>query len=147
MLPGQAVLLEKLSIRPFSYAMVIKTIYDNGSVYDAAVLDISAQDIMASFLRSCQEIASISLEIGYPTIASIPHSINNAFKTLVGIVATEGFTYSFDQAKPYLEFLADPSKFAVAAAPVASSAKVEAKKEESEEETAGVGGLFDDDDY
>ena len=92
------------------------------------------------------------LQIGYPTVASVPHSIINGYKRVLALsVETD---YTFPLAEKVKAFLADPSAF-VAAAPVAAAptaapaattaapAKVEAK-EESEESDEDMGfGLFD----
>ena len=43
---SQAALLQKLSIEPFTYGIVLKSVYDNGSVFDAKVLDIT-DDVLA----------------------------------------------------------------------------------------------------
>ncbi|KAK8827755.1 hypothetical protein WA577_007302 [Blastocystis sp. JDR] len=155
-LPGQAALLDKLNIRPFSYGMAIKHVYDDGAIYDPVVLDLKESDILAKFFSGVNKVAALSLAIGYPTLASLPHSINNAFRKLVAIVIAEGMNYSFEKAEPFKAFLADPSAFAVAAAPAAADAAApaaEEKKEEEEEEEEDVdmsgGGLFggDDDDW
>ncbi|KAK8805645.1 hypothetical protein WA158_002301 [Blastocystis sp. Blastoise] len=154
-LPGQAALLDKLNIRPFSYGMKITLVYDDGAIYDPKVLDLKESDILGSFFAAVNKVAAISLACGYPTLASMPHSINNAFKKLVAIVANEGIDYTFPKAEPFLAYLADPSAFAVAAAPAASTdapAEEEKKEEEEEEEEdlGGAGGLFggdDDDDW
>jgi len=110
---SEAVLLQKLNISPFTYGMICKTVYDNGSVFDPAVLDLTDDDIVAKFATGLRNVAAISLEIGYPTLASIPHSLANAFKTLVA-VAVECETFSFEKAEPFKAYLADPSAFAVA---------------------------------
>uniref|UniRef100_A0A8D2B3T1 Large ribosomal subunit protein uL10 n=1 Tax=Sciurus vulgaris TaxID=55149 RepID=A0A8D2B3T1_SCIVU len=97
-----------------------------------------------------RNVASVCLQIGYPTVASVPHSIINGYKRVLALsVETE---YTFPLAEKVKAFLADPSAF-VAAAPVAAAttvapaaaapAKVEAK-EESEESDEDMGfGLFD----
>jgi len=141
---SEAALLQKLNIRPFSYGLVIQTVYDNGSLFDPAVLDLTEEDLVSKFVTGLRNVAAVSLEIGFPTLASIPHSVANAFKTLVAI-AVECETFSFAKADPYKAFLADPSAFAVAAAPAAggAAAPVEAKKEEEEEEEADLGGGMD----
>jgi len=141
---SEAALLQKLNIRPFSYGLVIQTVYDNGSLFDPAVLDLTEEDLVSKFVTGLRNVAAVSLEIGFPTLASIPHSVANAFKTLVAI-AVECETFSFAKADPYKAFLADPSAFAVAAAPAAggATAPVEAKKEEEEEEEADLGGGMD----
>ena len=57
----------------------------------------------------------VSLAIGYPTAASAPHSIANGLKNLMAIAAETDKTFpATERLKPYL---ADPSAFAVAAAP------------------------------
>ncbi|XP_007448240.1 PREDICTED: 60S acidic ribosomal protein P0-like isoform X3 [Lipotes vexillifer] len=101
-----------------------------------------------------RNVASICLQIGYPTVASVPHSIISGYKRVLALsVETD---YTFPLAEKVKAFLADPSAF-VAAAPVAAAstaapaaaaaaaapAKVEAK-EESEESDEDMGfGLFD----
>ena len=150
-LPGQAALLEKLNIRPFSYGMVLKHVYDDGAIYDPVVLDLNEAAIMTKFFNGVNKVAALSLAIGYPTLASLPHSLNGAFRKLVAIVVAEGMTYSFEKAEPFKAFLADPSAFAVAAAPAATEAAAEAapaQEEEEEEEEVDMsgGGLFGDDD-
>lgn len=118
---SEAALLTKLGIRPFSYGLVIESVYDNGSIFSAAVLSIDKNVIVSRFTQALNAVAAISLEIGYPTQASIPHSVGNAFKACVSIVVgLESFT--FDEAKPFQAFLADPSAFAGPAATAGASA-------------------------
>lgn len=125
---SEAALLQKLNINPFTYGLIISSVYDNGSLFDPAVLDLTDDDLCAKFMAGVRNVAAISLEIGLPTMASIPHSIANAFKTLVAI-AVECETFSFEKADPYKAYLADPSAFAVAApATGGAEAAAEAKK-------------------
>jgi hypothetical protein len=103
--------------------------------FEPAVLDISEDDIRARFMSGVNNIAAVSLNIGYPTIASAPHSIANGLKKLIAVAAATEIT--FPAAEKTKAFLADPSAFAVAAAPAAAAAeaKVEEKKEESADES------------
>uniref|UniRef100_A0A8C6DNQ6 Large ribosomal subunit protein uL10 n=1 Tax=Moschus moschiferus TaxID=68415 RepID=A0A8C6DNQ6_MOSMO len=102
--------------------------------------------------QGVRNVASVCLQIGYPTVASVPHSIINGYKRVLALsVETD---YTFPLAEKVKAFLADPSAFVAAvpvaaattAAPAAASAapaKVEAK-EESEESDEDMGfGLFD----
>ncbi|KAJ7997326.1 hypothetical protein DPEC_G00227810 [Dallia pectoralis] len=66
-----------LNISPFSFGLLIQQVYDNGSVYSPEVLDITEAALHARFLQGVRNIASVCLEIGYPTLASIPHTIIN----------------------------------------------------------------------
>lgn len=145
-LPSHAVLLAKLNIKPFTYGLVIKAVYDNGSLFDAAVLKLTPDDIAAKFLDGVRTVAAISLSVGMPTLASVPHSLAAALKKLIAICTSDDVDYSFKEAESALKFLADPSAFAAAAAPAAggaaAAAKEEVKEEEEEEDAGAVGGLF-----
>lgn len=82
-----AMLLNMLKISPFTYGLDILTIYDNGSTFSPEILDITEDDIRARFMGGVQNVASVSLAIGYPTVASVPHSIANGFKNLMAVAA------------------------------------------------------------
>lgn len=141
---SEATLLNMMNISPFSYGFTMAHVYDNGSTYSPEVLDVTDEDIVRTFLAGVANVASVSLAIGYPTVASVPHSIANGFKNLLAIaVATE---INFPAAEKAKAFLADPSAFIVAAAPTAAAEEVkeEKKVEEEEESDDDMGfGLFD----
>lgn len=84
------------------------------------------------------------MTIGWPTSASIMHTVNNAFKHLLAVgIETD---YKFDRVKAFEDFLANPGAFApAAAASGAGEAAPAAEEEEEEEEVEGAGGLFGDD--
>jgi len=145
---SEATLLNMLGISPFSYGLVIEQVYDSGTVFHPSVLDMSDDDLRERFMQGVTNIACVSLSIGYPTVASVPHSIVNGFRNLLAVAAVTDI--EFKEAETMKEFLKDPSKFAsMVAAPVAAEAepeeKKEEKKEESEEESdEDMGfGLFD----
>lgn len=146
---SEATLLNMLNISPFSYGLLIQQVYDSGSIFSPDILDIKPEDLRAKFMAGVANLAAVSLEIGYPTIASVPHSIANGFKNLLALAATTDV--EFEQATTIKEYIKDPSKFAAVAAAAAPAAaetkkveKKEEKKEESEEEDDDMGfGLFD----
>jgi len=146
---SEATLLNMLNISPFSYGLVVKQVYDSGTIFSPDILDIKPEDLRARFVEGVRNVASISLAVGYPTVASVPHSIANGFKNLLALAAVTEI--EFDQAKRLKEYLKDPSKFAAAApaaaAPAAAAKKEEPKKEEKKEESEEEGdmgfGLFD----
>jgi len=143
---SEATLLGLLKIFPFSYGLIIQKVYDQGSVFDPAILDITDEDIKNKFMAGVANVAAVCLAIGYPTMASAPHSIANGMKNLLAIAAVTEIT--FKEAEMLKEFLADPSKFAAAAAPAAAAAAPAAAaakvEEEEEEEDDDMGfGLFD----
>jgi len=144
---SEATLLNMLNISPFSYGLQVEMVYDSGTIFEPKILDIKPEDLRNRFLAGVRNIAAVSLTIGYPTVASVPHSIINGFKNLLAVAAVT--EVNFKEAETVKEFIKDPSKFAAAApAAVAASPSKEAKKvevkEESEEEDDDMGfGLFD----
>merc|ERR1712025_109172 len=119
---SEAMLLTMLNIRPFEYGFDILQVYDSGSVFSPSILDITEDDIRAKFMAGVCNVAAVSLNIGYPTICSVPHSIANGFKNLMAIAAVTEI--EFPEVERLKAYLADPSAFAVAA-------PVEEKKEEA----------------
>ena len=91
--------------------MILKVIYDNGSLFDAKVLEITDDVLAGQFCKALGIIASISLAANYPTQASVPHSMVNAFKIVISLII-KCATYWFDVANQYVKYLNDPSKFA-----------------------------------
>jgi len=145
---SEATLLNMLKISPFSYGLVLQKVYDNGTVFDPEILDISDDDLKATFLKGVANVAAVCLEIGYPTMASVPHSIVNGMKNLLAIAAVTEIT--FKEAETVKAYLADPSAFAAAApaaaaadaAPAAAAAAAPAEESEEEDDDMGF-GLFD----
>merc|ERR1739838_340498 len=137
---SEATLLNMLNIRPFEYGFDILHVYDSGSVFAPSILDITEADIRAKFCAGVANLAAVSLNIGYPTIASVPHSIANGFKNLMAIAAATEI--EFPEVEQLKAYLADPSAFAVTAAPAAAAEAAEeapAAAEESEESDDDMG--------
>jgi len=145
---SESTLLAKLDIKPFQYGLVILNVYDEGSIYDLSVLEKTDQDILDRFAAGVKNIAAISLAIGLPTVASVPHSIIRGYKKVLSVaLATE---FSFPRADKVKEMLKNPGAFAAPApapAPVKKEEKKpvkEEKKPEPEEDDGDIGlGLFD----
>jgi len=147
---SQSALLQKLSILPFTYGVNLKSVYDNGSLFDAKVLDITDDVLAAKFSEALKALAALSLILGLPTQASVPHSVANAFKAILA-VTIELENYSFDKADLYEEYLKDPSKFAGSGGGgggggAADAPAAEEEPEEEEEAEIGGGNMFGGDD-
>jgi len=157
---SQAALLQMLGIKPFQYGLKVLTVYDNGAVYPAAVLDLTDDDILKKFFHGVNNVAAVSLQIGYPTVVSLPHSIMNGYKNMLAIsIATD---YTFPGSEKIKQLLSDPAAFAAAQAAAAAAAGATApvaaggapvavakpKEEEKPEEELDedMGGLFGGDD-
>jgi len=117
---SEATLLAKLGVKPFQYGLEVHWVYDSGSLFEPAVLDITDDQLLGGVMAAISNVAALSLGANYPTIASIPHSVINGYKNVLAIaLETE---YSFPLAEKVKEFLKDPSAFLAAAAPVAAAA-------------------------
>jgi len=155
-------LLSKLNINPFFYGINVTHVYEHGSVYEASVLDLTKEDLFAKFFAGVRKIAALSLAIGYPTTASLPHIVGGAFRKLLYISSAAG--YEFKEAKAFLAGGggapaaggAAPAEGKAAAggkkeaAPAKGAGKKEAKPKEPEpepepeEEDGAMAGMFGD---
>jgi len=138
---SEATLLNMLKISPFSYGLKCVQCFEEGSLFDPSVLDITEDDLRVKFMEGVNKVAAVSLNIGYPTTVSAPHSIANGLKNLLAVAAVTDIT--FPAAESMKAYLADPSAFAVAA-PVVEEKKEEvaAVVEESESEESMGFDLF-----
>lgn len=125
---SKATLLQMLNIKPFSYGLEIKAIYDCGSLYGEEVLNMSDDVLVGKFQSGVANIAAASLELGYPTLAALPHMMARGFRNLLAV--TLETDYTFPKAAAFKEAAKAP-----AAAPVAAAGKKEEpKKGEKKEE-------------
>jgi len=137
--PGASALLAKLKITPFTYGIDVVKVFNNGFVYSANLLDMTDRDVIDRFSRGINRVAALGMRIGYPSLATVPHSIAKAFKNLVAIGLTT--SYSFGPVDQLKELAKNPGAFVsnnassgpTSSAPVAEVAAV-VEKEASEEE-------------
>mmetsp|Transcript_7649 Transcript_7649/g.10551 ORF Transcript_7649/g.10551 Transcript_7649/m.10551 type:complete len:311 (-) Transcript_7649:61-993(-) len=127
---SEAALLLKLDIKPFQYGLVIKQVYDNGALYEPSVLDMTDDIIISKFKSGVKNLACVSLAIGTPTVASLPHSLVRGYKNILSVALATDFSIRQTEAL----------KKAAASAPAAAApaAKTEAKKEEPKKEEKKV---------
>jgi len=144
---SEAALLGKLGVKPFKYGLEVLKVYEGGSLFDPAVLEITDEDLMGAVSAGVANVAALSLAANYPTLASIPHSVVNGYKNVLAIALETD--YSFPLADKVKEYLKNPGAFAVAAAPAAAAggaapaaAAAAPEPEEEEEEDMGF-SLFD----
>jgi len=107
-----AVLLGKLSIKPFEYGIEVLQVYQDASVFDAAVLDIKDDVLISKFLGGVANMAAFSRELGIPTEAGLPHMFGNAFRNIASLVSDIDF--SFTEVEEVKKFLEDPEAYAAA---------------------------------
>eukprot|EP01001_Neometanema_parovale_P007437 NODE_3739_length_1168_cov_376.798086_g3554_i0.p1 GENE.NODE_3739_length_1168_cov_376.798086_g3554_i0~~NODE_3739_length_1168_cov_376.798086_g3554_i0.p1 ORF type:complete len:334 (+),score=94.68 NODE_3739_length_1168_cov_376.798086_g3554_i0:75-1076(+) len=146
---SEAALLAMLGIKPFFYGLQIRDIYDNGSVYGAEVLSLTDEDLKAKFTVGLSNVTAFALGAKFPTKASLPYTISNAFKDMLALTLPTDFSMAKGPGAELKEAIL--SGKCAAAAPVASAGATEAapaaaKKVEEEEEEGDddMGfGLFD----
>jgi large subunit ribosomal protein LP0 len=148
---SECALLSKLNIKPFSYGLTVVTVYDNGSVFDPALLNMTDSDVVKSFQAAAARVVAVSLHANHLTLPAVPQAVIKAYAKVLSVAVETGFR--FPRSEKFLDYLANPDAFksAVASAPAASApvaGKKEEKKEEKEEkkeesdEDMGF-GLFD----
>jgi len=76
--------------------MIPLQVFESGALYDPKVLDIKDDDLLAQVSVAVARVAAVSLELNYPTLASIPHSVVNGYKNVLAVAV--GTDYSFDLA-------------------------------------------------
>jgi len=139
-------LLSKLNIKPFFYGITVDAVYESGSVYEASILDLSKEDLMAKFFNGVRRIAALSLGASYPTVAALPFYLGNAFRKMLAISMVTD--YEFKEATEFKNrAAAGPAVSAAApaaggAAPAAAAKAAEPEPEE-EEDDFDMGGMFD----
>jgi len=147
---SEAALLVKLGIKPFTYRIEVQSVYDDGNVYGAAVLDITEADVALAFFTASNQIAALCLEIDFPVAVTVPHSVMGAYKNILSVgVALEKYTW--DNLDLVKKILADPSAFASAGGggggggggdAGAAAAAPEPEESSTKSSAAAGGGLF-----
>ena len=137
-------LLQKLGLKPFNFGMEVQGVFQDGAVFDAAVLDIKTEVLVTKFMAGIANLAAFGREVGIPSEAGMPQMFASGFKNVAALVSD--IDYTFEEVKEVKIFLDDPDAYAAAnptaAAPAgggddgAAAAKAEEKKvvEEEEEE-------------
>merc|ERR1711924_544320 len=93
--------------------LVVQQIYQDGNMFEAAVLAITNEAILESFTQGIKNVTAVALAAGQPCQCSVPYSVLLAFSNLLAVAcATE---FSFKEAEEIKAYLADPSAFASAA--------------------------------
>jgi large subunit ribosomal protein LP0 len=145
-------LLSKLDIRPFFYGIVALSVYENGSVYPADVLDITQADLLAKFMNGVDKLRALSLAAKWPSELTLSFQIASGFRKLLALsLAT---SYTFKESEAFLKSAATAAAAPAAAAPAAAAggkkddakgkpaaAEKKPKEEPKEEEEDGDMGL------
>jgi len=134
-----------LDIRPFEYGLQMVAFYEEGSTNDASIIETDHNVVLSKFFVGIANVASLSMGLNFPSMASLPHVVMNGFKNLISIAL--GTEYDFEKALIFKQMVENPGAFASDQAPVESSAggessatnpEPEAPPQEEEEEEDGL---------
>jgi len=78
-------LLSKLELKPFHYGARVVQVYEDGSVYPPSILEITKEEVQERFFSGVRRLAAVSLAIGYPNAATMPHTLANGFRKLFAV--------------------------------------------------------------
>jgi large subunit ribosomal protein LP0 len=92
--PGQAALLKRLDIQPFSYGLSITRVYDNGACFDPKVLMLTTEVLEEKFMGHVSSVSALCMEIGWPTLASLPHMVSTNFQLMASVALEVGYEFS-----------------------------------------------------
>jgi large subunit ribosomal protein LP0 len=128
---SESTLLQMLDIRPFEYGLQMIAFYEEGSTNDASIIETDHNVVLSKFLVGIANVASLSLGLNFPSLASFPHIVMNGFKNLICIAL--GTEYNFEKAEIFKQIAENPGAFASPAAPVESGVESSATHPEPEE--------------
>jgi len=137
-------LLSKLNMKPFEYGIKVSTIYEDGDVYDAAVLDLSEDDLVQKFAQAIARFASVSFALGEVNETTVPHSFGRAFMLLAAISIQADINFAeMDAVK---EAMAAGPAVGAGGDAAGGEAAAAVEEEEEEEEAAPAMDMFGGDD-
>jgi len=151
---SEAALLAKLNVKPFSYGLAVKYIYEGG-VFSPDVLKITDDVLMKKMMAGIGQVAALSMGASFLTEASLAPTVAMGFSNVLAL-ALEADFIEFEQVEKVKAFLDDPEAFMAAnpggggggaaeatAAPVAAAKAPEPEPEPEEEEEEMGFDLFD----
>lgn len=145
---SEAILMQKMGLKPFSYGLEVLEVIDDGDHYSAKVLDITDDDMADHFGATLNRLNALAMATKFPTLSTVPHHIINGFKDVLAVtLGLETYSYPLaDKIKDTLAKIAS-GEFVVAAPAAgggAAAAAPEPEPEEEEEEEEDMGfDLFD----
>jgi large subunit ribosomal protein LP0 len=131
---GQADLLNKLGIKPFTYGLHISQVFNDGAIFSVDILDITDDILLAAFCNATRDVAAIGHYRNVPNKASAMMSIRFGFRMLMALVCSEKTKHTFAQAADVQAYFADPTAFASSGGGGGAAATEEAVEEEAKEE-------------
>uniref|UniRef100_A0A4X2KV46 Large ribosomal subunit protein uL10 n=1 Tax=Vombatus ursinus TaxID=29139 RepID=A0A4X2KV46_VOMUR len=89
----EATLLNMLNISPFFFGLIIQQVFNNGSIYNPEILDITEETLYLRFLEGIRNVVNFCLQTGYPTVVSVPCLIINGYKWVLSVAVETEYTF------------------------------------------------------
>ena len=107
---SEAEILAALHILPFEFTLNVEALYDNGTMYDTKILDITENTLFGKFIEGLRNIVCASVATSYPCDASLPHIVGSAFNNVAAIAVS--IEHQMKQIENIQKILADPEALA-----------------------------------
>jgi len=138
-----AELCRLLDIKPFTYKLLMKKIWLNGSILEEDMINIKPEDILSTFTSHVKTLTGLSLGAGLPNALSVPHMIANGFKDILAIGMATGLKFKQLEQAQSAKATAPAPAHAAPAKGGAAPAKPAEPEPPKEEEAVSMGGMFD----
>ena len=139
---SEADILGLLGILPFKYTLNVEALYDNGRMYDPAILDITDETLIEKVTKALNRVSGLALGVGYPCIASAPHLIGSAFNNIAAIAVS--IEHNMKQIENIQKILSDPEALALIQNSNQEQKEVPIQQEENHEDEDAAALPFDD---
>jgi large subunit ribosomal protein LP0 len=101
---SQAALLQKMGMQPFAYGLIVQSVYDNGSLFEPDVLSLTDDMILGAFHAGVRNVAAVSIQLGMPSVVSVPFTVLLAFKNLLAVSVATDFNFKgSEKVKAFLK--------------------------------------------
>jgi len=89
----EAMLLQKLGIRPFTYGLEIVGCFADGGLFDVAVLDMTDEMLINIFMAGVGNVTRVSLAANFPTKLSVPHSFLKSYQNVLAVALMTDYKF------------------------------------------------------
>jgi len=88
---AKAQMLTRLEIYPLEVGLNVQAIFEDGTLYTPEILSVDVDQIISNLKTATQHAFTLSVEIAYPTMASISHLIQKAHRNSLAVALESEF--------------------------------------------------------
>ena len=89
----EATLPSMLNIAPLPFGLTVLQAFDNGSIYNPEMPDVTEETLHSCFLEGDCNVVSMCLQTGSPSVASGHHSIIRGYKQVLALSVETDYTF------------------------------------------------------